>query len=224
MTIKQFSDNFLLEFQNSHLSNTAIFPAIFKPSSKPNKNNGNKQMDWHARREIPLRWGFCLLHAPKAARVCWPCGCAHTGSRDTGQMRGGCGRGRRLWSHQKTLWSSPEVWFTFLKFYFIFRGFEHTMKTITGLDYEVLHDNFYFIKIENFQTKLSSAGLIYAHYGREVIRQILEKQKEPKQKDGPTQADLDKLYDRLYKNFVESIDAIDNGIQQFEGPSRFGEL
>lgn len=69
-------------------------------------------------------------------------------------------------------------------------------------------------KIFKIQTKLSSAGLVYAHYGHEVIAQILHKEML-------NEEDLNKLYERLYKNFVQSIDAIDNGIQQFDGPARF---
>jgi uncharacterized UPF0160 family protein len=63
---------------------------------------------------------------------------------------------------------------------------------------------------------LSSAGLIYAHYGESVIAQILgleTKQEDPKL--------IKKLYERLYKTFVESVDAIDNGIQQFDGAARY---
>jgi uncharacterized UPF0160 family protein len=61
---------------------------------------------------------------------------------------------------------------------------------------------------------LSSAGLVYAHYGQEVIAAILglESSEHP---------NVDKIYDRLYRTFVESIDAIDNGIKQFDGMPRF---
>uniref|UniRef100_A0A915E8P5 Uncharacterized protein n=1 Tax=Ditylenchus dipsaci TaxID=166011 RepID=A0A915E8P5_9BILA len=64
------------------------------------------------------------------------------------------------------------------------RGFTETMNSVLGID---------------FHTKLSSAGLVYAHYGKEVIANLL----------------------KLYKNFVESVDAIDNGIQQFDGEPRY---
>ncbi|TYZ67117.1 hypothetical protein PybrP1_005374 [[Pythium] brassicae (nom. inval.)] len=54
-------------------------------------------------------------------------------------------------------------------------------------------------------TKLSSAGLVYKHYGREII-QVLA---------GATQLDedtLELLHKKVYKNFIEHIDGIDNGV------------
>ncbi|KAI0501024.1 hypothetical protein KFK09_019242 [Dendrobium nobile] len=59
-----------------------------------------------------------------------------------------------------------------------------------------------------FITKLSSAGLIYKHYGKEVIAKELQLDQEHQ--------DVLRLYLAVYKNFVESIDAIDNGINQYE--------
>uniref|UniRef100_A0A914H2Z7 Uncharacterized protein n=1 Tax=Globodera rostochiensis TaxID=31243 RepID=A0A914H2Z7_GLORO len=66
-----------------------------------------------------------------------------------------------------------------------------------------------------FSTKLSSAGLIYAHYGKAVIGSILGLPAED--------ADVGKLYEQIYKKFVEAIDAIDNGVNQFDGLPRFGD-
>lgn len=56
-------------------------------------------------------------------------------------------------------------------------------------------------------TKLSSAGLVYLHYGKEIIKNL-------------TQVDDDAvsvIYNRLYGAFIEAIDAIDNGIDLFPG-------
>lgn len=66
--------------------------------------------------------------------------------------------------------------------------------------------------IMNFGTKLSSAGLIYAHFGKDVIRALL----------GLQQSDpvIDILFKKVYETFVESVDAIDNGIAQFDGQPR----
>lgn len=66
---------------------------------------------------------------------------------------------------------------------------------------------------ENHTIRLSSAGLVYAHYGKEVIASILKAQ-EPK----PDAIEL--LYKKLYQCFVESIDAIDNGVNQFDETPR----
>ncbi|KAH0629076.1 hypothetical protein JD844_010879 [Phrynosoma platyrhinos] len=60
-----------------------------------------------------------------------------------------------------------------------------------------------------WQTKLSSAGLVYCHFGS----QILANQLGLKDEDPVVRV----LYDKLYENFVEEIDAIDNGISQWEG-------
>lgn len=59
-----------------------------------------------------------------------------------------------------------------------------------------------------FTTKLSSAGLIYKHFGREIIANRLQL---------PTDSDvkIDTLWLKLYKEFIEAIDAVDNGISQY---------
>ncbi|XP_043540170.1 MYG1 exonuclease-like, partial [Chiloscyllium plagiosum] len=64
-----------------------------------------------------------------------------------------------------------------------------------------------------FVTKLSSAGLVYAHFGRRVLAQLLQ--------TDWTDPRLDVLYDKLYENFVEEVDAIDNGISQCDGETRY---
>lgn len=47
-------------------------------------------------------------------------------------------------------------------------------------------------------TKLSSAGLVYLHFGQRVISQILK----TKEEDDVTC----KIYDKIYENFVQEID------------------
>ncbi|XP_048477108.1 UPF0160 protein MYG1, mitochondrial isoform X1 [Rhincodon typus] len=64
-----------------------------------------------------------------------------------------------------------------------------------------------------FVTKLSSAGLVYAHFGRRILTQLLQ--------IDCTDPLLDILHDKLYENFVEEIDAIDNGISQCDGEPRY---
>ncbi|XP_075528900.1 MYG1 exonuclease isoform X1 [Dermacentor variabilis] len=66
---------------------------------------------------------------------------------------------------------------------------------------------------KKWTTKLSSAGLVYAHHGREVIAETLGwKLAEP---------NLEKIYDKVYENFMEEIDAIDNGINAYDGEPRY---
>jgi uncharacterized UPF0160 family protein len=75
--------------------------------------------------------------------------------------------------------------------------------------------------------RLSSAGLIYKHYGREVLQQLSGVQEEKT---------VDWLYSMMYRNFIEMIDANDNGVAQYKTdapplysdttslPSRVGRL
>ncbi|KAJ7038169.1 metal-dependent protein hydrolase [Mycena alexandri] len=58
-----------------------------------------------------------------------------------------------------------------------------------------------------FETKLSSAGLVFKHFGKEVIAN-----KTQLPADDPK---VTTLWLKLYKQFIEAIDAIDNGIAQY---------
>lgn len=59
-----------------------------------------------------------------------------------------------------------------------------------------------------FVTKLSSAGLVYKHYGLEIIAKELGLD--------AGHPDVERVYLAVYKSFVEAIDAIDNGINQYD--------
>ncbi|CAD8179977.1 unnamed protein product [Paramecium pentaurelia] len=72
---------------------------------------------------------------------------------------------------------------------------------------------------KDFKIRLSSAGLIYKHFGLEIIQNLIshindtvETTIEIQKVDEKT---LNLIYIKLYKNFIQSIDAIDNGINQF---------
>lgn len=68
------------------------------------------------------------------------------------------------------------------------RGFEHVFEN-------------------GFNTKLSSAGLIYKHFGKEIIANRLHlAADEPR---------VELLWLKLYKEFIEAIDGVDNGVQQY---------
>jgi len=58
-----------------------------------------------------------------------------------------------------------------------------------------------------FQTKLSSAGLVYKHFGQEIIASRFQLHHED-----PT---VKTLWLKLYKEFVEAIDGMDNGVSQY---------
>ncbi|BAT78876.1 hypothetical protein LR48_Vigan04g082900 [Vigna angularis] len=59
-----------------------------------------------------------------------------------------------------------------------------------------------------FHTKLSSAGLVYKHIGLEIIANVLKLHE-----DHPH---VHRLYPAIYRNFVEAIDAVDNGVNQYD--------
>ncbi|KAH8555322.1 metal-dependent protein hydrolase [Umbelopsis sp. PMI_123] len=60
---------------------------------------------------------------------------------------------------------------------------------------------------DKHKTKLSSAGLVYKHFGRNVIASLLEiDEKDPK---------IDVLYPKIYDDFIEALDGNDNGISQY---------
>jgi len=60
-------------------------------------------------------------------------------------------------------------------------------------------------------TKLSSAGLVFHHFGRDVIQACGELDEDKRET----------LFDRLYESFVEEVDAVDNGVSQFDGTPRY---
>jgi len=57
---------------------------------------------------------------------------------------------------------------------------------------------------KKWTTKLSSAGLVYYHFGHDVIAELTSRSANDRV--------VDKLYDKVYENFVEEVDGIDNGI------------
>ena len=61
-------------------------------------------------------------------------------------------------------------------------------------------------------TKLSSAGLVYLYYGKDILSRMLELKKD----DPITEI----VFDKVYENFIEEIDGIDNGIDQYDGTPR----
>ncbi|CAA7266461.1 unnamed protein product [Cyclocybe aegerita] len=58
-----------------------------------------------------------------------------------------------------------------------------------------------------FETKLSSAGLVYKHFGKEVIANRIQLPL-----DNPK---VNILWLKMYKEFIEAIDGIDNGVSQY---------
>jgi uncharacterized UPF0160 family protein len=57
-------------------------------------------------------------------------------------------------------------------------------------------------------TKLSSAGLVFLHFGRQIIAQKLNRPEDS--------AEVILLHNKLYENFIEALDAHDNGISVYD--------
>lgn len=65
--------------------------------------------------------------------------------------------------------------------------------------------------------KLSSAGLVYEHFGRDVVKSRLGA--------NATEEDVDAVYLYCYRTFVMPIDAVDNGVSQYDTkePPRYAD-
>lgn len=57
-------------------------------------------------------------------------------------------------------------------------------------------------------TKLSASGLVYRHFGEEVIHNLYPSLSEK---------ELSLVYTKMYNTFMEAIDAVDTGVEQVEG-------
>lgn len=72
------------------------------------------------------------------------------------------------------------------------------------------HPYLNFCKRLYYLCRLSSAGLVYAHFGMEVLTEILSKQSISVNSNS-----LSNIYKHVYEGFVEELDAIDNGIPMY---------
>jgi uncharacterized UPF0160 family protein len=68
------------------------------------------------------------------------------------------------------------------------------------------HDTF----SELHKTRLSSAGLVYKHFGRQLLRQSLPSDSQ--------ETLTNTLFKKIYEKFIEPFDGIDNGIERYENP------
>lgn len=67
-------------------------------------------------------------------------------------------------------------------------------------------------------TKLSSAGLVYMHFGRDLIAQSIQQASSKANADATidSSSDVELLYNKIYENFIEAVDAHDNGISRYD--------
>ncbi|XP_067939508.1 MYG1 exonuclease-like isoform X2 [Watersipora subatra] len=68
-------------------------------------------------------------------------------------------------------------------------------------------------------TKLSSAGLVYVYFGREIIKNLMERNGVSGDKLSDELVGI--IADKVYANLIEEIDAVDNGISQTDGTTRY---
>jgi uncharacterized UPF0160 family protein len=58
--------------------------------------------------------------------------------------------------------------------------------------------------------KLSSAGLVYKYFGKEILTTVLDNWSVTHDDDM-----IQRIYRKVYRNFILEIDAIDNGVSQY---------
>ncbi|KAK0614982.1 metal-dependent protein hydrolase [Bombardia bombarda] len=63
---------------------------------------------------------------------------------------------------------------------------------------------------KHHKTKLSSAGLVYKEFGREILAATLHTNKEDEL--------VGLVYNKFYEGFIEALDAHDNGIAAYDNP------
>ncbi|XP_034948921.1 UPF0160 protein C27H6.8 [Chelonus insularis] len=86
--------------------------------------------------------------------------------------------------------------------------YDHHMKEFTETASSVL-------KREDcpWDIKLSSAGLIYCHFGHRIIKQIVSEILDEK--------DIHAIFRRVYDTLIKEVDAIDNGVSMFDGEPKY---
>ena len=89
--------------------------------------------------------------------------------------------------------------------------FDHHQKTFTHT-FNSLDSSY------KYTTKLSSAGLVYFHFGKEIISTLIQTDAKSSDVDGVL---VEKLFVKIYEKFIEEVDAIDNGISTHDTPGRY---
>lgn len=64
-----------------------------------------------------------------------------------------------------------------------------------------------------YEIKLSSAGLVYFHFGKEILSVLEDKQ--------VTDPLVETLYEKVYEKFIQEIDGIDNGVETHDTEGRY---
>jgi len=72
-------------------------------------------------------------------------------------------------------------------------SFQHTLKSL--------------VPGKRWDVRLSSAGLVYVHYGKQVIRKLI---------DNDHEGLVEFVFDEVYENLIVEVDAVDNGVPMHE--------
>jgi uncharacterized UPF0160 family protein len=70
------------------------------------------------------------------------------------------------------------------------------------------HQRTFSTTFPNRPTKLSSAGLVYMHFGKAIIAQHLAVAEDAEE--------VEVIWNKIYENFIEALDAHDNGISAYD--------
>lgn len=62
-------------------------------------------------------------------------------------------------------------------------------------------------------TKLSSAGLVYMHFGKEIVARSIAAAESKKEAD---EATVELVWNKIYTSFIEAVDANDNGVSVYD--------
>mmetsp|Transcript_40895 Transcript_40895/g.47544 ORF Transcript_40895/g.47544 Transcript_40895/m.47544 type:complete len:373 (+) Transcript_40895:109-1227(+) len=76
-----------------------------------------------------------------------------------------------------------------------------------------------------YNTRLSSAGLVYRHFGTEIVSSYAEAcVAAGALTTKPSEEQLRLVYDKVYKGFMEHVDGIDNGVEEFSAAEEGGKV
>ena len=66
-----------------------------------------------------------------------------------------------------------------------------------------------------FATKLSSAGLVYKHFGEEIVEEALRDARGLGERE-VDRGVVEKIYVKIYEEFIEGVDGNDNGVERYD--------
>jgi len=87
--------------------------------------------------------------------------------------------------------------------------FDHHQSSFTEVMSELGH-----------KTKLSSAGLVYRHFGTRAVARLAALARAQGGGEDVAEPDIDAIFRKVYRSFVEAIDGIDNGVEAYDGGVR----